>query len=89
MSENGPTEAHNVIQYMALWLGRYDPAFSMELTGVPLDKAIPKINERYGTDFSTETITPAWFLFDFAVAIHKYNIVQQAVEPSGSTPPAS
>ena len=67
-----PNGAHDVAQYMTLWISRKDPDFSKKLVGMPVSQAILLIDERYKTDFSNRTVTAAELLYDLAVAIDGY-----------------
>jgi hypothetical protein len=76
MEKNKNSAAHDIVQYMSLWLRDHDNEFGKCLQGKNLKEILPLLNARYGSDFSLDengTIHVSEFLYWLPVYMQRYN----------------
>ncbi|MGZ8432831.1 MAG: hypothetical protein ACXW6T_00460, partial [Candidatus Binatia bacterium] len=65
------TAAHEVIQYVSMWIDRHDPEFAKHVALKSVAEIIPLVNRRYKTNIGPNP-KPYEFLWSFAVGQARY-----------------
>lgn len=64
--------AHDVVQYLSLWLGLHDPDFQKQVAGKNLEQLLGMANTRYGADFKPGMVKASEILYWMPVYIQRF-----------------